>query len=51
MWMVCAARGVYRMGVQVAIESADTRTATDLKALFIDTYNAKFGLVRLPTCV
>jgi hypothetical protein len=31
--------------VQVAIEAADVRTAADLKALFIATYNAKFGLV------
>jgi len=39
---------------QVAIEAADTRTVADLKALFVDTYNAKFGLVRpqprLPPC-
>jgi hypothetical protein len=33
---------------QVAIEAADVRTVADLKALFIDTYNARHGLVRLP---
>jgi hypothetical protein len=39
---------VHTVRAQVAIEAADVRTVADLKALFIDSYNTRYGLVRPP---